>query len=152
MDITFKDLSPAHAKALTDVYAMLIKEPDAGAESGGSPEVPAGQATALKAETPAPAPTKRRGRPRKPPAEPKNDSPVTPTAPAVMPATAAQANSGEGHPTIEDARSLVHRIFKEKDGGLEVSLDLLARYGVTRVDDLKPEQIADFVTEAKGMF
>ena len=104
-----------------------------GAESGGSPEVPAVQATTLKDETPVAAPETAA-----PPAPAEADN-AQPSG--VVPSDAAAPQASE-----KDAQDAIQKVFTQQ-GGPQLALDTLASFGVKRCRDLKPEQRGDFVAK-----
>lgn len=112
-----------------------------GAESGGSPEAQAGQATTLKDETPVAAP--QTAAPTAPAeadnAQPSGVAPSDAAAPTEKPPSAPEA-------TEKDAQDAIQKVFTQQ-GGPQLALDTLASFGVKRCRDLKPEQRGPFVAK-----
>lgn len=112
-----------------------------GAESGGSPEALAGQATTLKDETPVAAP--QTAAPTAPAeadnAQPSGVAPSDAAAPTEKPPSAPEASE-------KDAQDAIQKVFTQQ-GGPQLALDTLAAFGVKRCRDLKPEQRGDFVAK-----
>lgn len=110
-----------------------------GAESGGSPEAPAGQATTLKDETPVAA--SQTAAPTAPAeadnAQPSGVVPSGAAAPTEKPPSAPEASE-------KDAQDAIQKVFTQQ-GGPQLALDTLASFGVKRCRDLKPEQRGEFV-------
>lgn len=123
------------------------------------------QASTDKAEAPAPAATttKRKGRSDKgqprgphgatkeaaPGAAPAEGDKPQPSGVTPSPAAASTVETPTGPaqtPKTEDVQKALEGVFNKH--GAQVAMNLLARFGVKRLRDLKPEQGADFIAFA----
>lgn len=87
-----------------------------------------------------------------PPAATPSAAPAAAPAPAAVATTpaavAAVVADAASTPKPEDAQKAMEALFNAK--GITVAQDLLKRFGVARVRELKPEQLAEFIKDANA--
>lgn len=120
-----------------------------------TPVAPPAETVTVTANEPAPAPEVAAAEPPKPRRQPKLAAvPTEAPAPSAPTAEAAVAAAPEPKPepasavTYDDVKRVL--IAMTTSRGRNAVVDLLARYGVQRAPDLKPEVYAELIAEAQA--
>jgi len=121
------------AEAAPATTPSPAKEPAPAPKSAAAPAAAPGPATAQVQEVAAPAKTA------------SAPSPAAESAAAAAPASTAATDPVN----YEQVKQVVIAITKTK--GRDVAVAALAQFGVAKAQDLKPEQYADFVAQAKAL-
>lgn len=168
MEIQIKIAAPELAAAIDNLAAAIKLTATARAEiSGGELVIPAGTPVTVTDATAEPEKPKRTRKAAKtpesaqePPREPEAPQPekVTPAPekPAEAPQDAPELGAPQyGNPvtapTIDQIAAAGAKLLDEDANKMSALLDLLGKYGVQAITQLKPEQLAGFAADLRAL-